>query len=93
MLKCSVLLQEWGAQGAFPLLQTLWLSHNWLQSSLPPSWGLAVAFPKLKSLRLDRNRINGSLPEQWGSGAGFLNLQVQQLVLPVFGLGVVLLAC
>jgi hypothetical protein len=69
-------MQEWGAQGAFPLLQTLWLSHNWLQSSLPPSWGLAAAFPKLKSLRLDRNRINGSLPEEWGAGAGFLNLQV-----------------
>lgn len=72
-------LQEWGKAGAFPLLRTLWLTHNLINSTLPVSWGLAGAFPKLRSLRFDRNQLSGTLPDQWGQNAGFLNLQVSVL--------------
>ena len=52
-----------GALAGLDRLQTLVVSSNWLNGTLPASF--AAGFASLQELHLDFNSFSGGLPEQW----------------------------
>ncbi|PRW60140.1 Serine threonine- kinase CTR1 [Chlorella sorokiniana] len=75
------LYDSWANNGSFPQLDSLTLSNNWLNGTLPDSWGAPGAFAQLDTLTISNqgSQFTGTLPESWASLGAFPSLKLLDL--------------